>query len=159
MCRGDSADRRVVEEVAAAHRTPALCGDALGPVVVEHRSLGEVRVQLDLVDRGQDAGLGFETVDLRGGEVRDPDGANHALALEPDHGAPRLDVPVDARKRPVYELSLIHISEPTRLGMISYAVFCLKKKKQERRTQGRRPPGRATNESWQYYRSRSRCHT
>ena len=28
-----------------------------------------------------------------------------------------------------YPLSLIHISEPTRLGMISYAVFCLKKKK------------------------------
>ena len=26
------------------------------------------------------------------------------------------------------QLSLIHISEPTRLGMISYAVFCLKKK-------------------------------
>src|SRR5450756_2899952 len=26
-------------------------------------------------------------------------------------------------------LSLIHISEPTRLGMSSYAVFCLKKKK------------------------------
>ena len=29
----------------------------------------------------------------------------------------------------LYTLSLIHISEPTRLGMISYAVFCLKKKK------------------------------
>src|SRR5665648_240455 len=29
--------------------------------------------------------------------------------------------------RTVIELSLIHISEPTRLGMISYAVFCLKK--------------------------------
>src|SRR5665648_617177 len=29
----------------------------------------------------------------------------------------------------VIALSLIHISEPTRLGMISYAVFCLKKKK------------------------------
>ena len=29
----------------------------------------------------------------------------------------------------VHALSLIHISEPTRLGMISYAVFCLKKKK------------------------------
>src|SRR5450756_737651 len=26
-----------------------------------------------------------------------------------------------------YGLSLMHISEPTRLGMISYAVFCLKK--------------------------------
>ena len=30
------------------------------------------------------------------------------------------------------DLSLIHISEPTRLGMISYAVFCLKKKKKKR---------------------------
>ena len=29
----------------------------------------------------------------------------------------------------VWELSLIHISEPTRLDVISYAVFCLKKKK------------------------------
>src|SRR5450756_3080872 len=29
--------------------------------------------------------------------------------------------------REVIRLSLIHISEPTRLGMISYAVFCLKK--------------------------------
>src|SRR5450756_1182237 len=35
---------------------------------------------------------------------------------------PMLDAVVDY-------LSLIHISEPTRLGMISYAVFCLKKKK------------------------------
>src|SRR5678816_4829515 len=29
----------------------------------------------------------------------------------------------------VWDLSLIHISEPTRLLSISYAVFCLKKKK------------------------------
>ena len=29
--------------------------------------------------------------------------------------------------RKFFSLSLIHISEPTRLGMISYAVFCLKK--------------------------------
>ena len=28
----------------------------------------------------------------------------------------------------VYDLSLIHISEPTRLGKRSYAVFCLKTK-------------------------------
>src|SRR5450756_1666598 len=36
---------------------------------------------------------------------------------------------------PAIALSLIHISEPTRLGMISYAVFCLKKKKkQQKRT-------------------------
>src|SRR5450756_3011637 len=30
-------------------------------------------------------------------------------------------------------LSLIHISEPTRLGMISYAVFCLKKKNKQQK--------------------------
>src|SRR5678816_4454313 len=37
--------------------------------------------------------------------------------------------PVDADKlRIVLDLSLIHISEPTRLLSISYAVFCLKKK-------------------------------
>src|SRR5665648_1188617 len=35
----------------------------------------------------------------------------------------------DFTKLAVRLLSLIHISEPTRLGMISYAVFCLKKKK------------------------------
>src|SRR5450759_5420810 len=35
----------------------------------------------------------------------------------------------------VHVLSLIHISEPTRLGMISYAVFCLKKKKKKKNKQ------------------------
>src|SRR5450756_2709885 len=38
---------------------------------------------------------------------------------------------VEGTARPLYILSLIHISEPTRLGMISYAVFCLKKKKKK----------------------------
>ena len=33
-------------------------------------------------------------------------------------------------------LSLIHISEPTRLGMISYAVFCLKKKNETKKENG-----------------------
>src|SRR5659263_320007 len=39
------------------------------------------------------------------------------------------DITVKAGTFKGYKLSLIHISEPTRLGMISYAVFCLKKKK------------------------------
>src|SRR5665648_619549 len=50
----------------------------------------------------------------------------------------KLHIHIKVSHSPVYEmaelavvvhLSLIHISEPTRLGMISYAVFCLKKKK------------------------------
>ena len=36
----------------------------------------------------------------------------------------------------LFMLSLIHISEPTRQAEISYAVFCLKKKKKKRRTDG-----------------------
>src|SRR5450759_3399741 len=45
----------------------------------------------------------------------------------------QLGAAVDGEPQPYHEqwpyprLSLIHISEPTRLGMISYAVFCLKK--------------------------------
>ncbi|GAB5815201.1 hypothetical protein JMUB7546_27010 [Staphylococcus aureus] len=31
------------------------------------------------------------------------------------------------KKANMIDLSLIHISEPTRLALISYAVFCLKK--------------------------------
>src|SRR5450756_3013758 len=39
---------------------------------------------------------------------------------------------VDTASGLLRSLSLIHISEPTRLGMISYAVFCLKKKKKKK---------------------------
>src|SRR5450756_3079017 len=38
------------------------------------------------------------------------------------------------RASEILALSLIHISEPTRLGMISYAVFCLTKKKKKKQT-------------------------
>eukprot|EP00658_Telonema_sp_P-2_P050202 TRINITY_DN3824_c0_g1_i3.p1 TRINITY_DN3824_c0_g1~~TRINITY_DN3824_c0_g1_i3.p1 ORF type:complete len:803 (-),score=152.20 TRINITY_DN3824_c0_g1_i3:26-2434(-) len=39
--------------------------------------------------------------------------------------------PYNGEFSPLWELSLIHISEPTRLLSISYAVFCLKKKKKK----------------------------
>ena len=39
----------------------------------------------------------------------------------------------------VLELSLIHISEPTRRTPISYAVFCLKKKKTKQQQSQQRP--------------------
>src|SRR5450756_618916 len=42
-----------------------------------------------------------------------------------------------SRRSTVSSLSLIHISEPTRLGMISYAVFCLKKKKKKKKQKKR----------------------
>ncbi|CZS11781.1 cobyrinic acid a,c-diamide synthase [Clostridioides difficile] len=48
------------------------------------------------------------------------------LGLEINYFSPLEDVSVPNAD---YILSLIHISEPTRQAEISYAVFCLKKKK------------------------------
>src|SRR5665648_1241941 len=68
-------------------------------------------------------------------EVGVADGVRQARPL---HRAPLRDAPRHRpeplrRDRPTgrgpRSLSLIHISEPTRLGMNSYAVFCLKKQK------------------------------
>src|SRR5674536_202090 len=55
-----------------------------------------------------------------------PDGkGNRLLVVEHQRWEALRPRPVGSRRRP---LSLIHISEPTRLLSISYAVFCLKKK-------------------------------
>src|SRR5450756_1094744 len=51
----------------------------------------------------------------------------HRTAAEYQRGAERCALCADDAYAMC--LSLIHISEPTRLGMNSYAVFCLKKKK------------------------------
>src|SRR5450756_2355241 len=53
----------------------------------------------------------------------------HRLDDVGDGEDPGLRQDVLAAQPPRVALSLIHISEPTRLGMSSYAVFCLKKKK------------------------------
>src|SRR5450756_2669542 len=55
--------------------------------------------------------------------------ADHDRHREPRHGARHPHRRTAGDWWHVDNLSLIHISEPTRLGMISYAVFCLKKKK------------------------------
>ena len=72
---------------------------------------------------------------------QDVDSSNPPSAATSRQGSPTADSEdaVDATKAPEQEetasgkeddnLSLIHISEPTRQEAISYAVFCLKKKK------------------------------
>src|SRR5450756_542788 len=57
--------------------------------------------------------------------VRLPDGT--VKQVSPLTGTVVWTVPGRAHRPLSVPLSLIHISEPTRLGMISYAVFCLKK--------------------------------
>ena len=47
-------------------------------------------------------------------------------------GEGAIAIDVEQGKSYYWCLSLIHISEPTRLRRISYAVFCLKKKKKNK---------------------------
>ena len=63
---------------------------------------------------------------------------NNKTALGIEFGSTRIKaVLVDDKYNPIasgsYDLSLIHISEPTRQAEISYAVFCLKKKKENKK--------------------------
>src|SRR5450756_1013708 len=60
-------------------------------------------------------------------KVKRAEGAGPHVITGPIHveGAQPGDM-LEVRVLDVEVLSLIHISEPTRLGMISYAVFCLK---------------------------------
>ena len=61
--------------------------------------------------------------------VRQLDRIPGAVAYYPPLGT--LDIADDVRT--LVRLSLIHISEPTRQAEISYAVFCLKKKKHKKK--------------------------
>src|SRR5450759_271199 len=86
------------------------------------------------------AGLEFS---LRPGNKRDPTGPRIPVSVpvgsvsrtgwlisieRPSFEDPAACAQRADRDGALQDLSLIHISEPTRLGMISYAVFCLKKK-------------------------------
>ena len=85
------------------------------------------------VGHGEKPGEGAASADV--GARDKPGHQTSGDAGDERHGqAERGHVDVACSHRPVLEqraqdLSLIHISEPTRLLSISYAVFCLKKKK------------------------------
>src|SRR5660397_255617 len=66
------------------------------------------------------------------GRIWAPSGGSCSTDPGPDFSARRSCPTCRSRRSPqpfTPALSLIHISEPTRLRRISYAVFCLKKKK------------------------------
>src|SRR5660398_269876 len=56
-------------------------------------------------------------------------GTNTTIKITPSHTCLHLFKIIPPLYQVPERLSLIHISEPTRLRRISYAVFCLKKKK------------------------------
>eukprot|EP00658_Telonema_sp_P-2_P050113 TRINITY_DN38169_c0_g1_i1.p1 TRINITY_DN38169_c0_g1~~TRINITY_DN38169_c0_g1_i1.p1 ORF type:complete len:298 (-),score=62.65 TRINITY_DN38169_c0_g1_i1:75-968(-) len=64
-------------------------------------------------------------------QQQDGDDTTHNNIMGQGVGTPSTILGVGSELDALYYLSLIHISEPTRLLSISYAVFCLKKKKKK----------------------------
>ena len=64
-------------------------------------------------------------------ELDVPRGVHHVLVRQDLHPTPQLSHEAPLTLVLLAHLPLIHISEPTRQAEISYAVFCLKKKKQQ----------------------------
>src|SRR5450756_2864662 len=95
---------------------------AFGDDLDEKPVQAEVPRDLGVEGRGQHVTLTHRDDPTGGGAGLHP---RQHLGTRPDLLDPR---------RTDEHLSLIHISEPTRLGMISYAVFCLKKKKKKKKT-------------------------
>src|SRR5450756_2178572 len=96
----------------------------------EVRAHTNARVLLPYVRVGADgqAGIGRDHYWLTipgavGGKIGNLDGRGPAVGVR--HQDPGLEPVPGAALGEEILLSLIHISEPTRLGMISYAVFCL----------------------------------
>jgi hypothetical protein len=108
----DRGDARVGEHVAAAReRAPGLGDDAVPLVELAQRGLGEVRVQLHLVDGGHGARLVDQPLQVRDLEVRHPDRARPTVARDLLQRAPRVDVAVALRQRPVDEVE-VDVVEP-----------------------------------------------
>src|SRR5450756_674591 len=143
-------DAHVARDHAGDERDAEVDGHALGDLpdahvddaaleAEERRQLGDEDPGEEAVEEHlEDAVEGHQAGGVLGvalGELV-PDDDHGDAARQADHDGPdhvlRVVVQKDDRQEEHEELSLIHISEPTRLGMISYAVFCLKKKKKQK---------------------------
>src|SRR5665647_1715287 len=78
---------------------------------------------------GREAGPGRLLEQQVGGAMRLAEAAQDLFGGARDDRVDDQRHEAQAGRQPVQYLSLIHISEPTRRTPISYAVFCLKKKK------------------------------
>src|SRR5660397_2782 len=117
-----------IVEVPQEVRWTRIMQEAMEVLLDRHASLLEKsqkihRQLLDVVIRGG----GWEGIAKAAAGLVDKPVAILDVSMEP-LGAWDLDRWITEDIRELMDLSLIHISEPTRLRRISYAVFCLKKK-------------------------------
>ena len=103
---GDAGDDGIGEKGGAPERAPGFRLDSEFVVVGAQGLLLEARVELDLVDRGREAGLADDPLQMLAVEVGDADRADPAFALQADQRLPGLDIKVDPRPRPVDEIEV-----------------------------------------------------
>src|SRR5450756_1122198 len=109
-----------------------LQGGATGQFAGVPMNLTAAGDSIDLLNTGQWSAKALSEAKKFGLDVRVvADEAASKYTTTPAAGSYELHA--DAKYVHYTPLSLIHISEPTRLGMISYAVFCLQKKKSNNR--------------------------
>jgi hypothetical protein len=102
---GDRADNRIAQHLALRDRRPGLRRDAVRPAVGIHVGVGEVGVQLDLVDGRHNVAFGREPLQVRHLEVRHADRARAAVRPQLLEHPPRRDevAVVERGQRPVDE--------------------------------------------------------
>src|SRR5208283_966186 len=94
------------EKGGPAQRAPRFCLDPAFLMERPQSLLLETGMQLDLVDRGRDAGLASDPLDVVAVEVGDADRANPTFPLKADKRLPGLDIEAGARARPVDEVEV-----------------------------------------------------
>ena len=124
---GDVGDGGVLEgagvaalavEGDAADGGPGLGEDAVLGVGGTDLGLREVRVHLDLVDRGHDAGVLQQLVEVVGHEVGDADGPHAAVLEQLLEGAVGLDRQVEAARQRLVEDEQVDLVDPELAGAL-----------------------------------------
>src|SRR5271166_4539546 len=103
---GDAGDRRVVQQPTLAQRAPCLGGDAELGVHVAQLTLGQQRMQLDLVDHRHDPGRVDQGVEVFRLEVRHPDRADPPEVAHRSERPEGVDELADRGHRPVNQVEV-----------------------------------------------------
>ncbi len=108
---GDGGDCRVSQQRSFRQRCPCLGGDAALGVHLPQLRLRQPRMQLDLVDRRNDAGGINQDREVLGLEIADSDGPDPALIAQVSEGLEGVDELVERRLRPMDQVR-VEIVEP-----------------------------------------------
>src|SRR3546814_705671 len=152
MLVSNAGQHGVFEQPSAPKRAPGFGDDVMLGMEVAQGFLLEVRVQLDLVNNGQNAGFIQQLLKVTDIEIADAYGFGTAFVVQLDHAFPGFDKKPLLGNRPVNQIQIDvvkvelfqafvegdfgyivtvrseeHTSELQSLMRISYAVFCLKK--------------------------------